>query len=335
MIHKIYSFNSELHMVTGVQKVLMDIHNAIKKNYDAKIVGLKDFQKISPELGIERNDYVKFRNPFLFHNSIVIVHERKFLVFFWFLKNIIRQNIEIVYVHHNLFYDKVKLTILPQYVVSISDKVTENLIKVFHADENRIRKIYNCTKDIHPRPHKLMNANGEIRIIYPARINDTKRQIEIYQRLKNQVNPRIKILFAGLGPRYDELKKITEGDNQFVALGFQSNVCQLLQDCDFMMLFSKHEGLPISLIEANMCGTPVVCNDVGGNAEIVHNGVNGFVVNEWDELVNVLNNLPNMTEEEYKRLSTNGRRLFEDNFTFDQFKKNYCDLIEDIIQKES
>ena len=134
---------------------------------------------------------------------------------------------------------------------------------------------------------------------------------------------------------YDELKKITEGDNQFVALGFQSNVCQLLQDCDFMMLFSKHEGLPISLIEANMCGTPVVCNDVGGNAEIVHNGVNGFVVNEWDELVNVLNNLPNMTEEEYKRLSTNGRRLFEDNFTFDQFKKNYCDLIEDIIQKES
>ena len=94
MIHKIYSFNSELHMVTGVQKVLMDIHNAIKKNYDAKIVGLKDFQKISPELGIERNDYVKFRNPFLFHNSIVIVHERKFLVFFGFLKNIIRQYVK-------------------------------------------------------------------------------------------------------------------------------------------------------------------------------------------------------------------------------------------------
>ena len=54
-----------------------------------------------------------------------------------------------------------------------------------------------------------------------------------------------------------------------------------------------------------------------------------------DELVNLLNKLPNMTEEEYERLSTNGRRLFEDNFTFDQFKKNYCDLIEDIIQKES
>lgn len=335
MIHKVYSFNSELHLVTGVQKVLMDIHHAIKKDFDAKIVGFKDFQNLNPVLGIERNDYVRLRTPFMFHNSIVIVHERKFLLLFWLLNNILRQRIKIVYIHHNLFYDNVKLTILPEYIVSISDKVTENLLTVFHAKEKSIRKIYNCTKDIHPQPHKLMNAKGEIKIIYPARINDTKRQFEIYHQLKNKIDSRIKILFAGDGPKYEELKKITEGDNQFVALGFQSNVCQLLQDCDFMMLFSKHEGLPISLIEANMCGTPVVCNDVGGNAELVHNDVNGFVVNEWDELVEVLNNLPNMTEEEYKQLSTNGRRIFEDNFTFDKFQKNYCDLLEYIIQQDA
>ena len=42
---KIFQFNSELHKVTGVQKVLMDIHHAVKDKYDAKIVGavvLKD-----------------------------------------------------------------------------------------------------------------------------------------------------------------------------------------------------------------------------------------------------------------------------------------------------
>lgn len=29
------------------------------------------------------------------------------------------------------------------------------------------------------------------------------------------------------------------------------------------MLFSTTEGLPITLIEASMCGCPIICNDVG------------------------------------------------------------------------
>lgn len=36
---KVFSFNSELYKVTGVQKVLMDIHHAVKEDYDAIIVG--------------------------------------------------------------------------------------------------------------------------------------------------------------------------------------------------------------------------------------------------------------------------------------------------------
>lgn len=335
MIHTVYSFNSELHLVTGVQKVLMDIHHAIKNKYDAKIVGTISFHKLNSVLGIERNDYIRLASPFMFRNSIVIVHERKFLIFFWILNTILKQKIRIVYIHHNLFYDNVKLTILPKYIVSISEKVSDNLKNIFHAKEENIRKIYNCTKDIHPQPHKLMNAKGDIKILYPARINDTKRQIEIYHQLKNKIDSRIKILFAGLGPRYDELKKITKGNKQFLVLGFQSNVCQLLQECDFMMLFSKHEGLPISLIEADMCGTPVICNDVGGNTEIVHDKINGLIVNDWDELVKVLNSLPNMSEEEYNNLSTNGRRIFEDNFTFEKFQKNYCSLLDDIIRQDT
>ena len=31
---KVFSFNSELYKVTGVQKVLMDIHHAVKEDYD-------------------------------------------------------------------------------------------------------------------------------------------------------------------------------------------------------------------------------------------------------------------------------------------------------------
>lgn len=36
---KVYSFNSVLFKITGVQKVVMDVHHVVKDDYDAKIVG--------------------------------------------------------------------------------------------------------------------------------------------------------------------------------------------------------------------------------------------------------------------------------------------------------
>lgn len=75
-----------------------------------------------------------------------------------------------------------------------------------------------------------------------------------------------------------QLKEKIEGDCHFEYLGYRSDIYQLLQECDYMMLFSKHEGLPITLIESTMCGTPAICSKVGGNAEIILHGKNGFVL---------------------------------------------------------
>lgn len=49
---KVYSFNSELFKVTGVQKVLMDVHHAIMGEYDAKIVGTVPYDKLHKVLGV-------------------------------------------------------------------------------------------------------------------------------------------------------------------------------------------------------------------------------------------------------------------------------------------
>jgi glycosyltransferase involved in cell wall biosynthesis len=42
------------------------------------------------------------------------------------------------------------------------------------------------------------------------------------------------------------------------------------------------ELLPLTLLEAMACGTPVVCTDVGGMPELVEHGVSGFVVAPHD-----------------------------------------------------
>lgn len=323
---KVYSFNSELFKITGVQKVVMDVHHAVKDDYDAKIVGTIPFEKLHKDLDIRRNEYVKLLNPLIFRNSIVIVHERKFLILFWLLNKLFFQNIKIVYIHHNMLFGHKLTTKLPEHIVAISDAGIKNLTEYFGVPRGHITKIYNCVRDIHPEPHSVPSA-GKITLLLPARINDVKQQVEIVKHLKDKLSHDIKILFAGVGPNYDELQKLCEGDERFECLGFRSDVYDLLHKCDYMLLYSKVEGLPITLIEADMMGTPVVCNDVGGNTEIVHDGENGFIVNTWDELVNQLNSLTNISQDDYKRMSEHGRQKYEQNFTFEKFKANYLRLL--------
>ena len=43
-------------------------------------------------------------------------------------------------------------------------------------------------------------------------------------------------------------------------------------------LSKQPELLPLALLEAMACGTPVVCTEVGGMPELVEDDVNGFVV---------------------------------------------------------
>lgn len=328
MRRKVYSFNAQLYKVTGVQKVLMDVQHAVCGEYDARIVGTVPFEGVHKDLGICREEYVRFRNPFMFRNSIVVLHERKFLAFFWLLNHVFFQNIKLVYIHHNVFSDHRRMSVMPRTVVAISDEGVRNLHEFFGVPMEHIHKIYNCVDDIHPTTHKPYDG-GVVRILYPARINAQKRQLEVVERLKGKLSDKVKIFFAGTGPNLEALQEATKGDAHFECLGYRSDIYQLLQQCDYMMLFSGHEGLPITLIEATMLGCPAVCSDVGGNAEIVKDGKSGFVFakDDWDGLLQCLNKLGTVSSVQYNEMSKISRSTYEKNFTFETFKSAYLNLI--------
>lgn len=323
---KIFSIDFQLFKVTGVEKVMLDIHHAVKDDYEAKIIGNIPFEKVHKGHGIKQEEYNKFCNPFMFYNSIVIVHERKLLLLFWLLNHILFQRIKIVYVHHSLLYGHKRTTVLPKTIVAIADKGIENLTQYFGAPIQNIHKIHNCVVDSYKEPHPPVHKD-RISLLLPGRINSYKQQFEIVKNLKGKLDDRILIRFAGDGERLDELRAFCEGDKNFEVLGFRDDVISLLRATDYMFLFSTQEGLSITLIEATMVGMPIICNGVGGNPEICHNCENGWVLNDWDELITTLNSLPYITGEQYATMCSNSRKIYEENFTFDIFKKNYLNLL--------
>jgi len=49
------------------------------------------------------------------------------------------------------------------------------------------------------------------------------------------------------------------------------------------MLTSMNEGTPVSLIEAQASGKPVITTDVGGVADVVRTGITGLMAAHYDE----------------------------------------------------
>lgn len=61
-------------------------------------------------------------------------------------------------------------------------------------------------------------------------------------------------------------------------LGFRSDASDLLRAADVFLLPSTHEGLPLSVLEAQACGIPVVGSTIPGIAEVIEDGDTGFIV---------------------------------------------------------
>lgn len=53
-----------------------------------------------------------------------------------------------------------------------------------------------------------------------------------------------------------------------------------IADTDYVVLFTKSEGCPYSILEALQYQTPCIVSDVGGCTELIKDGVNGYVVKD-------------------------------------------------------
>lgn len=87
-------------------------------------------------------------------------------------------------------------------------------------------------------------------------------------------------LFIGDGPMRAavEERSLTLGVAADVAItGLQREVRPFLAACDALVLCSSTEALSLAALEAMALGKPVVHSDVGGAAELVQDGENGFL----------------------------------------------------------
>ncbi len=97
--------------------------------------------------------------------------------------------------------------------------------------------------------------------------------------------PEVQFLLIGDGPLREELENLTERLNlnhKVIFAGHRDDVSKLLPLIDLFVLPSLAEGMSNALLEAMATGLPCVTTDVGGNGEVLLDGVTGFLVPAGD-----------------------------------------------------
>ena len=103
-------------------------------------------------------------------------------------------------------------------------------------------------------------------------------------------NKHVRLLIVGSGQEETELKEFIEtmfivGTDEVpvLILPWTNNVASMMKAADAYVLTSNYEGWARVLIEAMVCGLPIVTTDVGCAGEVVIDATHGLVVPVGDE----------------------------------------------------
>lgn len=97
--------------------------------------------------------------------------------------------------------------------------------------------------------------------------------------------PDVDLLLAGDGPLRNDMEALAADlglKRRVHFLGVRGDVPELLQAADVFVLTSISEAASLTLLEAMAAALPVVVTRVGGNPEIVRDGVDGVLVPRGD-----------------------------------------------------
>jgi glycosyltransferase involved in cell wall biosynthesis len=126
-----------------------------------------------------------------------------------------------------------------------------------------------------------------------------------------------------------DIKKQISDDqiNNVLLLGETDNPEYYLANGDIFVFPSRQEGFPNALMEAMAAGLPVVASRIGGNVELVEDGLTGllFERDSPDDLCKCIEKLYE-TKELMLLLGGNARKLMEKNYSFSTIARRYSSL---------
>lgn len=261
------------------------------------------------------------------------------------------------------YFGKVKTTLFKKIERNLAKKST-GIIAISEQQKHELSEIHNiCSADkikIIPLGFDLdkFRVNNEknriaIRAKYTiqphevaiaivgrlAPIKDHDFFLNVIERIMREEKLPIRVFIVGDGSEAGAIRERVNAINTnfpelITMTSWITNIGEFNSGMDIIALTSKNEGTPVSLIEAQAGGLPVISTDVGGVKDIVANEKTGFIVpvNDLELYAEKLKKL--ITDQKLReKMSQNGWDHVREQFHYTRLVKNMEDYYRELLEK--
>lgn len=182
----------------------------------------------------------------------------------------------------------------------------------------------------------------EVAIAIVGRLAEIKNHgffLNAVEALLGKTTAKVKVFIVGDGPEKQVVsQRVAEVNEQFPGVitmtSWIKDIGTFNAGMDLICLTSNNEGTPVSLIEAQAGGIPVISTDVGGVRDVVQDGITGEIVPVGD-LNQYVEKLQELCEDEKKRskMSQNGWSFVQEKFHYNTLVKNVGDYYKELMKK--
>lgn len=214
----------------------------------------------------------------------------------------------------------------------VANHPRKRFCNLYGVQNNKTFFVYN---GIISRPCPNRELVDKLNIVCVGTLSDRKNQMGILNAvalLDEEHQRQITITMVGDGDSRELLEvKASTLTSEVRFTGSTNEVEKYLIQANVFCLFSKSEGLPISIVEAMRAGLPIIGSNVAGIPEQIIDGKTGYIVNlDEKELSRILKNiidhkelLPQMGKASYE--------LFQNDFTIEAMLSKYAEVYKGVI----
>ncbi len=171
-------------------------------------------------------------------------------------------------------------------VVTTSARDLTSRVRTLYPEAADIAEIPWPVPPLAPDPRSRRDLQlGDDRFVITALCRLVKRKrIDVLLRAMQTLNrDDVYLVVMGAGPLAEQLRDLAHSLGLADAVRFTGSVSEAdkaayLSRSDVFCLPSDHEGFGLVFVEAMSLGTPVISTNVGGQTDIIREGVDGFLV---------------------------------------------------------
>lgn len=232
--------------------------------------------------------------------------------------------------HRDSGYIPLKIKVIEEIdrLYLISEDGLEYVKNKHGENEHKYCLSYLGTKDYGKGPDREKGDNNPLKIVSCSFVIPVKRVEKIIGALSYVNEIQIEWTHFGGGQDLNAMKELAE-----ITLGSKDNInynffgfiknAQLMKyykdnSVDLFINTSKHEGLPVSIMEAMSFGIPIIATDVGSTRETIDEGVSGYLLPEEFEdeaLAELITGYAKMNAHKKTEFSKASRQLWEKKFS--------------------